>query len=133
MKQLQFKSYDEIAKYWSDALENSESKRWAFCGYFENLDPLENTVKSFYGKAKTVTRATTSDDYGEALDRFEVSLLSYDTVIARIVFDSDGCAYFQRECLDEALTQTTLRHIKAFCGMNKAQFSALRIGELFPL
>lgn len=133
MKQLQFKSYDEIAKYWSDALKNGDSNRWFFCGYFENLDPLENTVKSFYGKAKTVTRATISSDYGETLDKFEVSLWSYGTVIARIVFDSDGCVYLQRECLDEALTQTTLRHIKAFCGMNKAQFSALRIGKRFPL
>lgn len=133
MKQLQFKSYDEIAKYWSDAIKNGDPKRWVFCGYFENLDPLENTVKSFYGKAKTVTRATISSDYGGAPDKFEVSLLSYDTVIARIVFDSDGCVYLQRECLDEALTQTTLRHIKAFCGMNKAQFSALRIGKRFPL
>lgn len=133
MKQLQFKSYDEIAKYWSDALKNGDPKRWVFCGYFENLDPLENTVKSFYGKAKTVTRATISGDYGGALDKFEVSLWSYDTVIAKIVFDSDGCVYLQRECLDEALTQTTLRHIKAFCGMNKAQFSALRIGKRFPL
>lgn len=133
MKQLQLKSYDEISTHWGDVLVNGTPQNWRSCGYWENLEPLENTVKSFYNKAKTVVKATTSDGNSGALDRFEVSLWSYDSVIARMIYDPDGLVYIKRECPGIALSQTTLRHIKAFCGMNKAQFSALPLGQRFPL
>ena len=64
--------------------------------------------KSFYGKAKVVV----DDDGAE-------TLFSYDTAI--ITRNADGT--FIKHW--RGWTATTGRHIKAFCGMNKAEFTAL--------
>lgn len=64
--------------------------------------------RSFYGKATVII----ADDGSE-------TLLSYDTPI--IKKDSTG-AYIR---LYDGYTATTGRHIRAFCGMNKAEFMRL--------
>lgn len=64
--------------------------------------------KDFYGKAITLT-------YGDGT----VMLQSYSTKVA--VKFPDGEVFR----LWDGWSQTTGRHIKAFCGMNKAEFNAL--------
>ncbi len=69
-----------------------------------------NGQKSFYGKA-TVTIDVEGNE----------TLYSYRTPI--ITRQKDGTL----KRLYEGWTQTTGRHIKAFCGLNKAAFSKLPI------
>lgn len=64
--------------------------------------------KSFYGKAKVIVQ----DDGSE-------TLYSYDTPIIRR--NADGT--YTR--LWDSYSQTTGRHIKAFCGMTKKEFEEL--------
>lgn len=64
--------------------------------------------KSFYGKAKVVV----NNDGRE-------TLYSYDTAI--ITRNPDGTLVKRWH----GWSRTTGRHIKAFCGMNKAEFTAL--------
>lgn len=66
--------------------------------------------KSFYGKARVIR----ADDGSE-------TLYSYDTAIIKRNVDGtlvplyDGSLY----------SMTTSRHVKAFCGLNKAEYMAL--------
>lgn len=64
--------------------------------------------KSFYGKAKVVIGADGSE-----------TLYSYDTPIIK----KDNAGKLSR--LYAGWSQTTGRHIKAFCGLNKAEFMSL--------
>lgn len=64
--------------------------------------------KSFYGKAKVVVQ----DDGSE-------TLYSYDTPIVR----RNANGTYTR--LWDSYSQTTGRHIKAFCGMTKKEFEEL--------
>ena len=64
--------------------------------------------KSFYGKAKIVI-----DDNGNE------TLYSYDTAI--ITRNADGTLVKHWH----GWTATTGRHIKAFCGLNKAEYETL--------
>jgi len=68
--------------------------------------------KSFYKKAYVYR-----DTNGAS------TLLSYGTPIIRR--DADGTMHR----LWSGYSATTGRHIAAFCGMNKAQFTALKVGE----
>lgn len=68
--------------------------------------------RSFYGKATVII-----DDNGSN------TLLSYDTPI--IKKDSNGD--FIR--LYDGYTMTTGKHIKAFCGMNKAEFMRIPLNN----
>ena len=76
-----------------------------------NLQPVTGT-KSFYGKAK-VER----DDEGNE------TLLSYGTPIIRRTKDGKLVRLWY------GWSATTGRHIAAFCGLNKAQYKSMRIGE----
>lgn len=71
--------------------------------------------KSFYGKAKVII-----DEQGNE------TLQSYNTMI----ITKTAAGEFVR--LWDSWTTTTGRHIKAFCGMNKAQFNALPMMESKP-
>ena len=75
----------------------------------QELAPDDNR-KSFYGKAKVLHFA---DGYDY--------LVSYDTIVAAI--SPDG----QVHRLWDGWSATTGRHIKAFCGMTKAQFTKLDV------
>lgn len=72
------------------------------------LKPLPTQQKSFYGKAYV-----TIDKYGRE------TLYSYDTKIIRR--SKTGSL----ERLYPSYTQTTGKHIKAFCGLSKKEFMAL--------
>lgn len=73
------------------------------------LEPLlEQGRKSFYGKARVVVQ----DDGSE-------TLYSYDTPVIRR--NADG-TYIR---LGDSYSQTTGRHIKAFCNMTKKEFEEL--------
>lgn len=74
--------------------------------YIYDLIP-DDSHKSFYGKAKVLV-----DDSGE-------TLLSYGTPIIH----RDRSGNLKR--LWWGWSATTGRHVKAFCGMNKAGFTAL--------
>jgi len=77
------------------------------------LEPLlEQHQKSFYGKAKVIVK----DDGSE-------TLYSYDTPI--MVRHTDGT--YTR--IYTGWTQTTGRHIKAFCGMTKKEFEELPLEQ----
>ena len=71
------------------------------------LTPIDGR-KSFYGKAKVIVF-----DNGDEL------LTSYDTKIMMRTKDGELIKYY------DGWTQTTGRHIKAFCGMNKKEFEQL--------
>ena len=73
-----------------------------------DLHPIDGR-KSFYGKARVIL----SDD-GAA------TLVSYNTPIIR----RDPSGHLTR--LWDGWTATTGRHIKAFCGLNKAGFFELK-------
>lgn len=64
--------------------------------------------KSFYGKAKVVIDANGAE-----------TLYSYDTKI--ITRTSDGALIKHWN----GYSATTQRHIRAFCGLNKAEYEAL--------
>lgn len=72
-----------------------------------DLIPIDGR-KSFYGKAKVYI----AEDGTE-------TLYSYNTPIARRLTDGRIVKLWN------GWTMTTGRHINAFCGMNKKQFSAL--------
>lgn len=73
-------------------------------------DLVPNTShKSFYGKAKVIIYA----------DGTEV-LQSYNTDILRREKNGKLVKLYHSEP-----SATTLRHVKAFCGLNKAEFLAL--------
>ena len=61
--------------------------------------------KSFYGKAKVLINTVTGTEY----------LLSYNTIVAA----KEHGKVFR---MWDGWSQTTGRHIKAFTGMNKAEF-----------
>lgn len=71
------------------------------------LQPIDGR-KSFYGKAYIVTDAAGNE-----------TLISYNTAV--IVKTAAG----ELERLWSGWSTTTGRHIAAFCGLNKAQFTAL--------
>lgn len=71
------------------------------------LAPIDGR-KSFYGKAKVII-----------FDNDDELLTSYDTKIMMKTKDGKFIKYF------DGWTQTTGRHIKAFCGMNKKEFEQL--------
>lgn len=71
------------------------------------LTPIDGK-KSFYGKAKIVI-----DDNGAE------TLYSYDTPIITRNVDGTFIKHWH------GWSATTGRHIRAFCGMNKAEFTAL--------
>lgn len=68
--------------------------------------------KSFYGKAKVVV----DDDGAE-------TLFSYGTKIITKTSEGELIRFYK------GWTATTGRHIKAFCGLNKAAFCALPVSE----
>lgn len=70
------------------------------------LHPIDGRA-SFYGKAKVI------------VENGVETLISYDTPIMRRLADG------KIEKLYDGWTQTTGRHIKAFCGMDKKQYQAL--------
>lgn len=76
--------------------------------YYTELLPIEGQQKSFYGKAK-IRR----DDDGSE------TLISYNTEIMRR--DENGKLWR----IWDGYSQTTGRHVRAFCGLNKKQFDAL--------
>ena len=77
---------------------------------FRIYDLAPNTShKSFYGKAKVIINA----------DGTEI-LQSYNTDILRREKNGKLVKLYHVEP-----STTTLRHIKAFCGLNKAEFLAL--------
>lgn len=65
----------------------------------------DDSRKSFYGKAKVLINTKTETEY----------LLSYSTIVAA---KKGGKVYR----IWDGWSATTGRHIKAFCGMGKAQF-----------
>ena len=71
-----------------------------------------NGRKSFYGKAKVII-----DDHGNE------TLQSYNTRICTRTTTGEIKRFW------DGWTTTTGTHIKAFCGMNKAQFTALPLEE----
>lgn len=75
-----------------------------------DLIPVDGR-KSFYGKAKVQIDETTGAE----------TLYSYDTKI--ITRNQDGSLTRHYD----GWTATTGRHIKAFCGLNKAGFMALPV------
>ncbi len=72
------------------------------------LHPNNNTVKSFYGKALVCV-----DEDGSE------TLYSYATPIIKRTHSGDLVRLY------DGWTQTTGRHIAAFCGLNKTQFQNL--------
>ena len=79
---------------------------------YMELKPTDGK-KSFYGKASV-----------EILENGTKILTSYETKIM-IIFPN-GSMYR----LWDGWTQTTGRHIKAFCGLNKSEFMKLNLVEL---
>ena len=75
----------------------------------KELFPVDER-KSFYGKAYTITNADGSE-----------TLYSYDTPIIK----RDHSGKLSR--IWDGWSATTGRHIKAFCGLNKAGFDALEM------
>lgn len=71
------------------------------------LTPIDGR-KSFYGKAKVIV-----DDNGAE------TLYSYDTKIITRNIDGTLTKHWN------GYSATTQRHIKAFCGLNKAEYEAL--------
>ena len=69
-----------------------------------------NSRKSFYGKARVVVYPNGAQ-----------ALISYETFVA--FKDVDGKVHR----LWDGWSATTGRHIKEFCGMNKAQFTKLDV------
>ena len=86
--------------------------------YFVELQPQSSqNQKSFYRKAFV-------REVYYAGGTVSFKLYSYETPICAI---STSCkdaenVWFDVLCDEEDLSATTLRHIKAFCGMNKAEF-----------
>ena len=84
-----------------------------------------NGRKSFYGKAKVIVYPNGA----QALISYETivypngaqALISYETFVA--FRDVDGKVHR----LWDGWSATTGRHIKEFCGMNKAQFTKLDV------
>ena len=76
------------------------------------LRPVDGR-KSFYGKAKVLT-----DERGIE------TLYSYDTPIMKRV--GGICLRLYAE----SPTATTLRHVKAFCGLDKKGFEKLKIARM---
>ena len=68
----------------------------------------DDSHKSFYRKAWAIV-----------YDDGSIALKSYDTIV--LVRDADGTLHRKWW----GYSATTQRHIKAFCGMNKAEFIAL--------
>lgn len=66
-----------------------------------------NNRKSFYGKAHVVDKNGVK------------TLISYTTPVARIDKNGQICRLW------DGWSATTGRHIAAFCGLNKREFSAL--------
>ena len=79
-----------------------------------------NGQKSFYKKAKVVT-----DDFGNK------TLYSYDS---RIIVTMKGEHYpvFNQYESCQLLTQTTLKHIKSYCGWNKKEIMKKVCEQLHP-
>ena len=76
------------------------------------LIPL-NGQKSFNGKAKVVIN-----------ENGEETLYSYNTAImSKYLF---GKVWLYKRLYFDKWTQTTGKHIAAFCGLNKEQFEALK-------
>lgn len=76
--------------------------------YFD-LRPLpEQNQKSFYGKARVQVNDNGTQD-----------LFSYNTLICTKNPDGSITKHY------EDWTQTTGKHIRAFCGLNKKQYSEL--------
>ena len=108
IKNIIFKKEEENNKYF-------EKLRWFI---FENLNkeykdynvelPSYDIQASFYNKAYIYVN---TDEY----DNYVITLYSYDTPILMI---DNGV--FKR--LWNSWSQTTGRHIKAFCGFNKKEF-----------
>lgn len=72
------------------------------------LRPIDGRA-SFYGKARVIIDENSVE-----------TLVSYNTPIMRRLPDG------KLEKLWDGWTQTTSRHIKAFCGMDKKQYQALQ-------
>lgn len=90
-----------MTNFWNDYFEKTGAEIY-------ELIPTDGR-KSFYGKAKVI-RYPNGDEL----------LLSYDTAIA---IKENGKVHR----LWDGWSATTGRHIKAFCGMNKAEFTKLAI------
>ena len=71
---------------------------------------IPTNQKSFYGKAYTII-----DDDGNE------TLYSYNTPIITRTKSGEYIRIYP------GYTQTTGKHIKAFCGMSKAEFMALKV------
>lgn len=78
--------------------------------YYELLPLPEQNQKSFYGKAQVRINDDGTQD-----------LYSYDTLVARKSPDGRITRFWN------GWSQTTGRHIKAFCGLNKREWDSLSV------
>ena len=76
-----------------------------------------NGQKSFYGKAIIEL----NDDGSETLYSYDTKILTRDPA-GKITRHFNGIA---ADGSNVGFTNTTLKHIKSFCGLNKADFIAL--------
>lgn len=81
-----------------------------------DLRPMDDTRKSFYGKASVYV-----DEFGNEF------LISYNTLIMARFADKKYGDNLVRYWDD--WSATTGRHIKAFCGLNKAGFESLPLSS----
>lgn len=117
-----FQPLNGLIEFMLDTQDKKLVNRWEWLGYTMDLKPLDNTVKSFYGKAKVII---SQQQGGSVVAR----LKSYDTIVARVQYFKNGDKRITRTCGEEALSHTTLRHIKAGLGLNKREFLALGAEE----
>lgn len=76
-------------------------------GTFYDLTPVKNQ-KSFYGKAKIYLE-----------ENGDKTLYSYETKILTVKANGEKIRFY------DGWTQTTGKHIAAFCSLNKKQFLSL--------
>lgn len=87
----------------------------------ENIRELEpnNGRKSFYGKALVETKSNGSE-----------VLLSYNTPIIERTTKGELIPLVDVQDVDNVLSNTTCSHLKAFCGLNKADYRKLYKNEI---
>lgn len=85
---------------------------FSFSNQVESFDLIPHNQKSYYGKARVHVMSD-----GSCL------LRSYATIVAKI--SPDG----QIHRLWGGWSATTGKHIKSFCGLNKAQFASLPLED----
>ena len=78
-----------------------------------------------YNRGNSTNRKSYYNNYYKEEHYAKHNLNQQPTIVAKVQYSNDGNINIVRTCGLEALSQTTLRHIKAALGLGKKEFMAI--------